>query len=141
MIGRLFAILLLACAVAGAVPIGRRDARLPEPAELSRLLDAIATVESNNDAAAVGDGGRAAGVYQIHRAYWRDGTRILKVDWDYRCAFDSQKARRVVEAYLLHYGQGLGIIELARIHNGGPDGHRQECTLPYAEKIKKLLEG
>jgi len=139
MIGRLLAILLLACAAAAQTVEGGREAL--KPPDLSSLLDAIAIVESNNDAAAVGDGGRAVGVYQIHRAYWRDGTRILKVDWDYRCAFDSQKARRVVEAYLLHYGQGLGIIELARIHNGGPDGHRQECTLPYAEKIKKLLEG
>jgi len=107
---------------------------------LDLLLDAIARVESNHDPDAVGDGGRAIGPYQIHRAYWADGTRTLGVDWSYRQAKDPRKARQVVRAYLLHYGKGLSLISMARIHNGGPRGHRRDATLEYAKRVARVLE-
>jgi len=110
-----------------------------EPNDFERLLDAIARIESQGDPNAVGDGGRALGAYQIHRTYWQDGTELLGVDWPYRDATDSKKARRVVKAYLLHYGKGKSLIEMARIHNGGPHGGRKKATLPYARKI--LVDG
>jgi hypothetical protein len=106
---------------------------------LEPLLDAIAAVESRNDVRAVGDGGRAIGPYQIHRDYWRDATRILGVDWPYAEARDIVKAREVARAYLLYYGKGKSLIELARIHNGGPDGDRKASTLRYAAKIRGIL--
>lgn len=107
--------------------------------DLERLLDAIAQIESNNRTKAVGDKGRAIGVYQIHRAYWKDGTRILGVKWNYRDAFDPDKARRVVRAYLRHYGRGKSLIQMARIHNGGPRGYRKRATLGYGRKIQNIL--
>lgn len=108
-------------------------------AEIDRLLDAIARVESNRNALAVGDGGRALGVYQIHEMYWKDGTRFLGVDWSYDQAKDPAKARQVVRAYLLHYGQGKSLLQKARIHNGGPAGHRKKATVSYARKIARIL--
>jgi len=108
--------------------------------ELDRLLDAIARVESLNDANAKGDGGRAFGAYQIHRAYWADGTRFLGVAWDYEQAADPAKARQVARAYLLHYGRGCSLLDMARIHNGGPNGHRKQSTLEYARRIAQRLE-
>jgi hypothetical protein len=105
------------------------------------LLDAIAEVESRGNPATVGDGGQAAGVYQIHRSYWTDGTRILGVDWDYGAAQDPQKARQVVRAYLSHYGKGKALLDIARIHNGGPKGDQKETTLAYARKIGQALQG
>jgi hypothetical protein len=107
---------------------------------MDRLLDAIAQVESRHDPTAVGDGGRAVGVYQIHPAYWADGTRILGVDWKYEEARDPQKARRVVRAYLCHYGRGKTLLDRARIHNGGPRGHQKPATLAYARKIEQALD-
>jgi len=107
---------------------------------LDRLLDAIAQVETGNDRCAVGDGGRAIGPYQIHRAYWEDGTRFLDVDWEYEEAVDPEKSREVVRAYLLYYGKSKSLLQLARIHNGGPRGHEKQATLPYARKIQKHLE-
>ena len=104
------------------------------------LLDAIAHVESNRNARAVGDGGRAIGAYQIHKRYWKDGTRFLGVDWSYDQAKDPVKARQVVRAYLLHYGRGKTLLQKARIHNGGPRGHRKKATLKYARKIARILE-
>jgi hypothetical protein len=103
--------------------------------DIERLLDAIARIESHCDPNAVGDGGRALGAYQIHRVYWEDGTRLLGVAWPHRDATDPGKARRVVRAYLLHYGSGKSLIEMARIHNGGPCGYKKKSTMCYARKI------
>jgi hypothetical protein len=116
------------------------DSRRAGPDEIDRLLDAIAKVESRHDPALVGDGGRAAGVYQIHRTYWADGTKLLGVNWDYDLAADPVKARKVVRVYLLHYGQGCSLLEMARIHNGGPNGHKKQSTLDYTRKIAQILE-
>jgi len=105
------------------------------PNGLERLLDAIAQIESHCDPNAVGDRGRALGTYQIHRVYWEDGTALLGVDWPHRDATDPKKARRVVNAYLLHYGKGKSLIEMARIHNGGPRGHEKKTTVCYVRRI------
>ncbi len=112
---------------------------LAEDEHLDLLLDAIAKVESHNDPNAIGDSGRAVGVYQIHRSYWQDGTRILGVDWKYREAKDPSKARLVVSAYLRHYGRGKSLIDMARIHNGGPRGDRKKATREYARRIEAVL--
>ncbi len=108
---------------------------------MDRLLDAIAVVESRGQPTALGDGGRAVGTYQIHRAYWAEGTRILGVDWTYHDARDPQKARQVVRAYLCHYGRDRSLLDMARIHNGGPRGCRKVTTLVYAHKIRRVLNG
>ncbi len=119
------------------MPVAR--ARVVSDTEVERLLDAIGRVESRSDPNAVGDHGRATGTYQIHRGYWQDGTRILGVDWPYRDAKDPQKARQVVRAYLSYYGRDKSLIALARIHNGGPQGHEKKTTLSYARRIEAAL--
>jgi hypothetical protein len=103
------------------------------------LLDVLACVESNNNPLAVGDQGRALGTYQIHQAYWEEGTRWLGVNWPFREAFDPDKARCVVRAYLLHHGCGMTLLDMARIHNGGPTGPQRRSTLPYARRVDRLL--
>jgi hypothetical protein len=130
-----------AIAVELALAMMPRAALAASEDPIDRLLNAIALVESRNDPGAVGDTGRAAGVYQIHRPYWADATRILGVDWEYREARDPQKARQVVRAYLCHYGDGRTLLEMARIHNGGPRGHEKAATLAYARKIERILNG
>ena len=133
--------LYAALAVGWSVLVMPRTAAVPQEDPMDRLLDAIAVVESRDDPAAVGDGGRALGVYQIHRSYWADGTELLGVAWKYREARDPQKARQVVRAYLSHYGHGKSLLDMARIHNGGPQGHRKAATLAYARKIECVLNG
>jgi hypothetical protein len=115
-------------------------ARAGGETQMDLLLDAIVEVESRGNAASIGDSGRAAGVYQIHRSYWADGTRILGVDWDYGDAQDPRKARQVVRAYLSYYGKGKALLDVARIHNGGPKGDQKDATLAYARKIGQALE-
>jgi len=38
------------------------------------------------------------------------------------------------------YGQGKSAKDLARIHNGGPRGHKKSATLAYWSKIESALE-
>ncbi len=128
----------MAALAACLLPTGR-PARATDDEPMERLLDAIAHVESRNDPNAVGDSGRARGVYQIHRLYWEDGIRLLGVTWSYADATDPIKARQVVRAYLRHYGRGRDLLDLARIHNGGPAGYKKAATRPYADKVEAVL--
>jgi hypothetical protein len=136
-----FVSVLAAMAVGPALLAATPAARAGDEEQMELLLDAIAKIESRNNPASVGDGGRAAGMYQIHRSYWTDGTRILGVDWEYRDAQDPQKARQVVRAYLRYYGKGRTLLDMARIHNGGPKGDQKAATLAYARKIEQILNG
>lgn len=117
-----------------------QTARAAEEDQIEKLLDAIAQVESRSNHKAVGDGGRAIGAYQIHECYWLDGTKILGKDWPYADAADPVKAKQVVRAYLRHYGKDRSLLDMARIHNGGPNGHKKESTREYARKIETILD-
>ncbi len=133
--------LYAALAAGWSVLLMPRTAGTPQEDPMDRLLDAIAVVESRDNPGAVGDHGRAVGVYQIHRSYWAEGTEILGVTWKYREARDPQKARQVVRAYLSYYGRGKSLLDMARIHNGGPKGYEKAATLAYARKIEQVLNG
>lgn len=112
------------------------------PALTDSLLDAIRQIESSGDDAAIGDGGKAIGPYQIWRAYWLDACEYdpsLK-SRGYEACFEPDYARRVVIAYLSRYGAGKSAKDLARIHNGGPKGHRKTATLEYWNKIEDAME-
>lgn len=89
-----------------------------QPSE--RLLNAIRQVESGGREDLVGDGGRAIGPYQIHRAYWVDAVRAdPSLGGKYEDCKREAYARRVVRAYLTHHGKGKTSEQMARMHNGG----------------------
>lgn len=119
----------LACAVLAAPPS-------------DRLLDAIATVESDNNPEAVGDGGKAIGVFQIHRVYWQDAVQHdPSIGGQYEDCRDPAYARRIVIAYMDRYAPANASDEtLARIHNGGPRGHKKAATNKYWNKVKKEMK-
>ena len=89
------------------------------PAEVDQLLVAIATVESSNNPNAVGDAGKAIGVYQIHKGYWQDAVEFDKtLGGSYQDCYDPDYARRVVLAYMTRYAPKNATAEdLARLHN------------------------
>jgi hypothetical protein len=107
-----------------------------------QLLDAIKQVESGGDCDAIGDGGKAIGPYQIHRSYWSDACAYdpTLASRPYYACFEEAYARRVVVAYLTRYGKGKNAEQLARIHNGGPSGHRKAATKSYWNKIEDAME-
>lgn len=112
------------------------------------LLPAIMAVESSGNVnVKPGDGGRAIGAYQIHRAYWIDGCKELKVDWPYEYAKQPKYAKQVVSAYLKRYGRHYEKTTgrkataqiLAKIHNGGVYGWKNPETGKYWEKVRKAM--
>ncbi len=130
------------------------------------LLDAIEWVESRGDANAVGDNGQAIGAYQIHKIYVDDVNRILKdwkkqiwsqikeaggkglggwfVPYTYEDRWDKNLSRDMAEVYLTYYAplddnMDMNLEAAARIHNGGPQGHKKESTKPYWEKVKARM--
>jgi len=113
--------------------------------EMNDVLAAIRVVESNNNPAAVGDSGNAIGVYQIWTSYWKDATERSGIDGVYLDCYKPAYADRIVRAYMDRYaterrlGRPVTIEDIARIHNGGPNGHKKKATLKYWEKVKKEL--
>ncbi len=112
--------------------------------KLRPLLDAIRQVESGDNDDAVGDDGKAIGAYQIWSAYWSDA-----VEWvpDIAGTYEGCRARwyaeRVMVAYWHRYCREAlrkgDYQTLARVHNGGPRGAGKKATLPYWEKVQKVL--
>ena len=96
-----------------------------------KLLDAIATVESNNDDKAIGDKGRAIGRFQIWKTYVDEVNRICRLKkngktFSYEDRKDAVKSREMVCIYLEFWGRQYerntgkkATLEvLAKIHNG-----------------------
>ena len=105
-----------------------------------RLLDAIRQVESSGGKYTVGDGGKAVGAYQLHKIYVDDVNRIAKTKYTYIDRMNEAKSRQMVRLYLAHYGKGLTLLDMARIHNGGPRGHKKDSTIGYAFKIERAMK-
>ena len=117
----------------------------PKGTDTRAILDAIRTVETGGEAdpdRAIGDKGKALGAYQIHRSYWIDATEkdaTLRA-LGYESVTNREIAERVVIAYLTRYAPDWKLETVARIHNGGPRGHKKESTLDYARKVRAAME-
>ena len=98
---------------------------------------------------------RAIGAYQIHKIYIDDLNRIYKarhtdkysspLKWEYYHREDKVCSRIMVRDYLCYYstekriGHKPTFEDMARIHNGGPNGYKKERTKKYWIKIEKEL--
>jgi hypothetical protein len=103
------------------------------------FLDALAQIESG-DRDVSGDNGEAQGTLQIHKGYVDDVNRIVKENrYTYEDRHDRKRSREMTTIYLTHYSKGknLTIEEVARIHNGGPNGYTFKCTVNYGQKFIK----
>ena len=122
------ALLLALCSTAHAAP----------PDSFFRALHVVET--SGRTGAILGDGGKALGPLQIHKAYHADA----RIGGDYaRCA-DLDYSRRVVTAYLQRYAPQAwaagDVTTLARVHNGGPRGASKPATVAYGAKVARLTK-
>jgi hypothetical protein len=106
----------------------------------------LATVESNCNPSAVGDNFEALGMLQMHPAYVRDASEYANENWKHLNALDEMTAIRIFRAYMARYateerlGRPVTYEDIARIHNGGPNGYKKLSTIPYWNKVKCLLE-
>jgi hypothetical protein len=125
---------------------------LGTPAESARrfwpqaqILAALRQVESGNrEDVADGDGGAAIGPYQIHYVYWLDATAADQtLGGGYQDCRRRGYSTRVVTAYMRRYVPDAwrrGEAEtIARVHNGGPRGHRIRATLGYWQRVRQQL--
>ena len=138
---------LILATVLFAAPVDGKAApapRVPLPVEcytVDNLLDAMYTVESDRGKNLVGDGGKAIGPYQIWREYWQDAVEHDKsIGGKYEDCMNKAYAEKIIRAYWKRYApKGATIEQLARIHNGGPKGHKRSATVKYWNKIVKEM--
>ena len=107
---------------------------------LSNLISALIIVESSGNDLAIGDGGKAIGPLQIHRAVVTDVNRITGSHYRHSEMTNRAQARAVCQAYLEHYGRGKTTEQLARKWNGGPTGDRKTATEGYWRKVQFQIE-
>lgn len=83
----------------------------------------------------LGDGGKALGPLQIHKACHADS----RVAGPYSGCAELDYARQVAEAYLQRYAPEAwrkgDAATLARVWNGGPKGASKSATLPYSRRV------
>lgn len=114
------------------------------------LLDRMIQVESGGDECAVGDHGRSLGPLQIMKAYYKDATeqnpRLLgggRRYADVGGTGSTKYAKEVTRSYMDRYatkdrlGHSPTDEDVARIHNGGPNGFKKSATEAYWEKVRK----
>lgn len=111
----------------------------------NRFFNALHQVESSGRTGRViGDSGKALGPLQIHREYFQDAAEVdPSLGKNYNRVTDLEFSKRVVTAYLKRYAPTAvnkkDFQTLARIHNGGPRGHKNPATLGYWNKVQKNL--
>jgi len=110
------------------------------------LILAIIMVESSGNDWAIGDDGLAFGCLQMHACYVKDASEHANVHWEHRDSFQRETAIQIFTAYMSRYatpkriGGRVTAEHIARIHNGGPNGHLKPATEKYWKKVKAVLE-
>ena len=104
------------------------------------FFKALHIVESGDGKHMVGDNGKAIGPYQIWEVYWKDAIQFdPSIGGCYKDCMNEAYARKIVTAYLNRYAKNKSIEDCARIHNGGPKGHRKQATIKYWLKVKEQM--
>ena len=107
----------------------------------AKLIQAIIHVESGGNANAVGDGGHAIGILQIHPIMVTDCNRNLgREAFDLSDRLSRSKSVQMFNVYTDHYSKGATDEVIARNWNGGPSGHRKSATLSYWKKVNHQLK-
>lgn len=106
-----------------------------------RLLRAIIQVESAGRSDAVGDGGKAVGILQIHACViadvndWLGEERYALAD-----RLDPSKTREIFTHYIARWCPNGTDEQKSRVWNGGPRGASKPATAGYWERVRKAME-
>ena len=110
-----------------------------------KLLDAIRKVESNGDCSKIGKVGEL-GCYQIRECFWIDALEHdPSIGGVYEDVIDKEYAEKCILAYWDRYATEKRLNrpvtdkDRARMHNGGPNGHKKTSTIKYWNKIQNEL--
>ena len=110
-----------------------------------KLLDAIRKIESNGDCSKIGKVGEL-GCYQIRECFWIDALEHdPSIGGVYEDVIDKEYAEKCILAYWDRYANEKRLDrpvtdeDRARMHNGGPNGHKKTSTIKYWNKIQNEL--
>lgn len=112
---------------------------------LTNLITALIAVESGGNDMAIGDGGKALGPLQIHRAVVLDVNRITGSHYRHQDMTNRAQARAVCEAYLRHYvtekriNRNPTVADFAKVWNSGPNGFKKTVSDNYVRKFEAEL--
>ena len=114
---------------------------------IDRLVEALVRTESNGNASAVGDRGKAFGILQIHDVMVSDFNRITGKNYKHSDMFNEHKAREVAKGVLNFYSKHIEKTmnrkatekELGFIWNGGGSSWRRVAS-PMSDTKQKNLE-
>ena len=114
---------------------------------VDRLVEALVRTESNGNAAAFGDRGKAFGILQIHDVMVKDFNRITGKNYRHADMFDEITSREVARGVLNFYSKHIEKTtnrkatekELGFIWNGGGGSWRRVAS-PMSDTKQKNLE-
>lgn len=106
----------------------------------SALISALIAVESGGQDMAIGDGNRARGPLQIHKAVVEDVNRFAGTSYSWQGMTNRVAARQVCYLYLQRYAKGSSNEEAARIWNGGPTGPSKTATKAYWARVNREIK-
>jgi hypothetical protein len=112
---------------------------------LITLILILIQVESAGDDLAIGDNGLAYGCLQMHAGYVQDAAEYAGKDWLHEDAFDRETSIDIFIAYISRYatedriGRPVTAEDIARIHNGGPNGWKKKSTEAYWREVRSIL--
>ena len=113
--------------------------------EIMTLILALIQVESGGDDKAIGDNGKSYGCLQITADYVADVSWASGIPYAHEEAFDRLKSIDMFLIYMSVYATKGRLNreptaeDMARIHNGGPNGWKKPSTLKYWKKVEALL--
>lgn len=102
---------------------------------------AICKIESNFNPKAIGDGGRAVGIAQIHPECLQDSNEFGKTSFSLADRLDPNKSKTICFNYLARYKKyhNWDLNKMARTWNGGPGGVKSKKTDGYVKKFGVAL--
>jgi hypothetical protein len=112
------------------------------PIEFIMLLS---MVESIGNPHAIGRHGEL-GMLQMTSAYVQDAAEFANKDWTHEDAIDEVLAIKIFRAYMARYateerlGRPITLEDVARIHNGGPNGYLKKSTQLYWDKVQWAMK-
>jgi hypothetical protein len=108
---------------------------------LPKFWAALHQVETRGRSGPIrGDGGRSFGPLQISLAYWKDAKVKGKYSDCSKLAYSITVAKAYMKRHAPKAYRDNNYEVLARVHNGGPSGHRKRATIKYWNKVRKEIK-
>jgi len=108
--------------------------------EWDNLINKLIQVESEGDSTAIGDGGKAVGILQIHPIMVREVNRILNQNkYSYEDRYSVHKSIEMFNIYQSKYNPDKDLELAAKLWNGGSTYYlRLDKVESYWKKVNKI---